>query len=232
MDLITGHFTTDVSRPVSVFLGFVPDLLKLTNLTTHTNYYWAKVLADNALTGQHGWMETGESDCIVSSISATSSGARMAVNAGADSGISAMNDTTKYVMIDHPDGTGDVPCPVVSWTAASVFTLVPLSRIATSPGVIMRPNPRNGFVYECISAAAGSSTSATEPTWSTTVGEQSDDADLGWICRNEKTYGAGGKGFILGSSIATDADVWHFEAYRCHKDVNLGDAANGDLHII
>ena len=231
MDLIAGHFVAAESAPISVFLGFVPDFLKLTNLTTHTNYFWAKALADNALTGQYGWIETGESDCIIASISATSSGARMAANAGADSGISAMKDTGQYVMIDHPDGTGEVPCPVIEWTAASVFTVTPLSRIATSPGVIMRPNPRNGFIYECISAAAGSSTSATQPTWSKVVGGQSDDDDIGWICRTEKTAGKGGQGFIVGSGITTNSDVWHFEAYRCDIDEYLGDAANGELHM-
>jgi len=184
------------------------------------------------LTGQHGWVELNGSRAIEANQSGAASGFRIGMNAAADSGISAMNDTRQYVMIDSPIGTGKVPCPVKAWEAASVITDSSLSRTATNVGFIIRPTSRNGFVYECMSAAAGSSTSATEPTWSTTVGEYSDDADVGWVCRNEETFGGNGKGFIMGSGIATNADVWHFEAYRCHKDVNLGDAANGDLHII
>lgn len=243
MDIKQGYFTSRSKTTASVVLGFVPDHLDLIKLGSQmVTIHWDGGLATEHVSGhdpEFGFAEMGTSLLREDASSFCNwSGASDCYEVpcgAADFGISALNYDGEYAMIEHPDGTGKKPVPIYPWGSDSIFAsgaIQAIPRSISNIGTIMQPEMHKNFVYELSVMNGDSKTSATEPTWSQTVGAAQDDDSCFWICREAQIARAGGKGFIMGNSVAVDTNLVFFTAYRTDTNKYIGDTMDtGEVYL-
>lgn len=225
MDFKTGHFEAD-GNAVHVDCGWVPDTLivifddpdNAAYTATRIDFWSQEVWAAGVvLDGMYGWTRVhGNAQ------------PNLAAHANTD-GFIPYDSNANFVRVMSPiPARGEEPTTCVPWTASTVW----VARTATIVGSIIRPTVRNGYVYECTTYNAATGT--PEPTWPTTPGltvAEAVSANV-WTCREEKVCRDGAKGFTLQAGSSTDNEWAIFMAFRTDKSKYLGDADEGNLHII
>lgn len=227
MDITMGAYTAD-GNETKVFVGYVPDRVELVNLTGLYRINWDKTQHDNASTEKFGIYEGGTSALIddANAYGQQASGCTLFSATTAAYGISALSEMDEYAMIESPiPGKGKVPAVIHKWSAGSVMTA---SRTTSLVGGVLLPtNTQKAAQGMCFELLDNGTTSATEPTWSTTyVGQANQDNDIELIARNLEVCRQGGKGFVVGATHQTDGDIIHFMAYRSDANEYCGDSSD------
>ena len=233
MDFKTGHFEAD-GNAVHVDLGWVPDLLIViyddpdTDLAGAYNAgridFWSQEVWARGvvLDGMYGWTRVhGNAQ------------PNLAAHAGTD-GFIPYDSNANFVKIMSPiPSRGEESVAVnAATTLANWAALTPVARTALIVGTVVRPSVRNGYIYEC--TTGGAAAVSEPPVWPTTPGLTVTDGSTTnfWTCREEKGCRDGAKGFTLQAGSSVDDEWVVFMAFRTDKSKYLGDADEGDLHII
>jgi hypothetical protein len=204
--LVLRHFEADGLATI-LDLGMVPDMVKLIlDEGTYPDIItWFKRMVDDE--SIYGHLLTG------------SSGVVTRVTTAAE-GIEAYDSSGEAVLIDTGGAKEKKVIPSL-WTASTAYT----ARSGVTPGQVVRPVTRNGYVYECTSAGT---TGASEPTWPTIPGNTVVDNGATWTCRDEKVVKYGKKGITIGASVSqnTNGNQCYVEAYQADRDPSDIDAGS------
>lgn len=200
---------------INLELGFIPtyvEIYKQHGTITSASFlrWWGKNYEDDAVVDaadqEYGVIDTGGTFS----------------EATADTGIQSFDGSKKpQVRILNPlTGNFDNTAVYGDYDPTVDYNSVGTIRSATVIGTIIRPTVHNGCVYE-LKTKTG--TASTEPTWSTTPGEETTDGGSNvWICRKEDIVANKGLGITLGSTLAASSIPLFITAIKADSDLDLG----------
>ncbi len=195
-------------------IGFKPTYIEAYSALggTELGVKFFQVLLDAETSGQYGIALANAGD--------------ISVAADADNGFKPYDEGEDIgVMILHPGSNKLALATVADWLAATSYSAG--ERSATAIGTIVRPPIHNGKVFE-LTTDTGSGTS--EPSsWDVEPGETVTDGGSNiWTCRKEIVKKSGGKGFIIGSTISADGEIWVIRAVEDDVWTDFGDVDGYD----
>lgn len=201
----TGIFICDGAL-IYVPVGFVPDKVEMYELTSDAlMYQWWKGLEDAAVAAALSSIE----------------GILYDVDSGA---ASLLADGGGFASYD----TGAEGPTVSTWTSAVATAAT--ARTATARGTLVKPstsgtdtdgqNADRSMIFECVTAGTSS---GTEPTWPTAIGDQVLDSDVLFELVNEASIRTGYQGFRVAAALMANGEYHVYDAWKANKTHIWGD---------
>lgn len=198
----TGHWIADGSD-VNIPLGFIPDYFKMMDFNTSTNIIF------------YEWWQRQESDLATGLQEGVSITEGITARLADDAGITEFN-------------TGSQTPTVNEWTTARATAAT--ARTATAAGTFLKGTVGSlnntgqvtdrEAIFECVTAGTSS---GTEPTWPSAIGEQVLDNDVRFEMVNEAKFRKGYQGVTIADNIQTDGREYFYLALKAHDSINHGD---------
>lgn len=201
----TGHFEADGAL-INLPIGFIPDYFEMDKVSggdgaVHAVKWYRAMEQDEASGSQEGWTDKeGTTDVLA--------------DAG---GITAYDTGTQTPTVEEWTSARATAATARTATAAGTFLKGTVGSLSNTGQVVDRE-----AIFECVTAGTSS---GTEPTWPSAVGEQVLDNDVRFEMVNKAKFRKGYQGITIAAALMADSDDWYYRAYQSDN----GSEDHGDV---
>ena len=197
----TGHWIADGSD-VNIPLGFIPDYIKVVDINAGSTifYHWFQRMESDLASGsQEGISDTGGTKALLAD----------------DAGIKAFDTGSESPTVEEWTSSRATAATARSATASGTFLKGTVGSLNNTGQVTDR-----SAIFECVTAGTSS---GTEPTWPSAIGEQVLDNDVRFEMVNEASVRVGYQGVVIADNIQTDGREYFYLALKADDSVSHGD---------